>query len=75
MFIKLTYHICKYRRLCKFSQKKLEAISEVTRARISDAENQKANLTIDSICRIAYALKVEPSQLYSYKVQEGKGIF
>ena len=49
----------------RMSQADLAEDAGIRRALVSDVERGEANLTLDSIVRIAIALGVEPAQLIS----------
>lgn len=51
----------------KLTQRELSRLSGVARSHISSIEAGEANPTIDVICKLAKALKVEPQNLFSCK--------
>ncbi|MEH2670912.1 MULTISPECIES: helix-turn-helix domain-containing protein [Bradyrhizobium] len=51
------------RRSLKMTQSDLAEAAGIRRALVSDVERKKANPTLESLCRIATALGIEPADL------------
>ncbi|MBS4931137.1 MAG: helix-turn-helix transcriptional regulator [Clostridiales bacterium] len=64
----ITYKIKEIRELQGMSIRELEKQSGVSRSQISDIENNHKDATVTTLCMIAIALGVLPSELFEIKV-------
>ncbi len=62
--MKIVYKLYEIRTEKGMSLRKLEELSGVSRATINRIENQQYNPTVLTLCMIADALNIAPSELY-----------
>ena len=62
------HNVRKYRKLAKLTQEELAEKTGLDRKFLSEVENAKKNLTVGSLSKIAQALEVEVSELFSHKI-------
>lgn len=58
-----------YRELCSFSQERLAELSEVSTNTINSIENGKTFLTYQTLKNISFALNIDPTELFNFKVK------
>lgn len=68
MTIEITMHLYEIREKRKMSLRRLVDISEISKTHINDIENGAKYPTLFTLCALASALEVEPSELFTYKI-------
>lgn len=63
----IEFHVQEIRQKRGLSIRQLALMSGISKSQISGIENGKTMPTIQTICLLAAALKVQPEQLYSYE--------
>lgn len=67
MIIKVTFHLYRVREEKNYSIRRLADISGVSKSQIERIELNQSNPTITTLCMLAKALDVPPSDLYSFE--------
>lgn len=68
MKIKITYKIYEARKEQGLSVRDLEKLSDVSRSQINKVENNLGHPTVYVLCKLAIALNVKPSELYTVSI-------
>lgn len=68
----LARNVQRLRRACEFSQQELAARARVTQAIVSALELRRANPTVESLERLAQALRVSVAELFAEHQPAGR---
>lgn len=68
IFMKIEFYVRKIRNQRRMTIEELSAISGVSRSAIILIEKGKADPKLSTVISIAKALRVEPNELYDYKI-------
>lgn len=64
----IAHNVRKYRKLAKLSQEALADKANIDRTFISDIENAKKNITVETLAKLAKALKIKVRDLFSEEI-------
>lgn len=68
MKITIEYNLYEIRNSKHLTIRKLSMLSGVSKSMINNIENNKGNPTVMTMCQLAVALEVKPSDMYRYHV-------
>lgn len=70
MEIKINYKIYELRVKKNMSARQLAMLAGISHTEINNIESGKKHPSLVTLCKIATALKTEPSELYTYNVEK-----